>query len=239
MRVFLLVGNTSVKIAPQGHQLQSFPLDAAGAVARFLEDFTGALPVAASVNPAAEETIDEACRGAALSMPLYAGRDFPTGVEVDVEHPERVGIDRILNVKAAFHRAQCPSAVVDLGTAVSISVADGQGRFAGGAIFAGIRLGLKALHEGTALLPDVSPGVPVSPLGRDTVSAMQSGVLYGTVGAAKEVLARISAALNCSLEVFLTGGDCLLVGEVSPAPWHIVEGLTLEGLRLAHDESLR
>ncbi|MCD6405584.1 MAG: type III pantothenate kinase [Planctomycetes bacterium] len=239
MRVFFLVGNTSVKVAPQGRRPQSFPTDAAGGIGRFLEGLAGALPVAASVNPAGEETVDEACRSAGLSAPLYAGRDFPTGVEIDVERPEKAGIDRILNVKAAFHRALCPSAAVDLGTAVSISVADGRGHFAGGAILAGISLALKALHEGTAFLPDVLPGVPASPLGRDTVSAMQSGALYGTLGAVREVLARISADLECELEVFLTGGDCRLVGEVSPAPWHIAETLTLEGLQLAHDESLR
>lgn len=238
MPVFLLAGNTSVKAAAPGRPMTVFPADVeAGPLASFLRQFPHETCAAASVNPSAAETMEEACRRASVAAPLYASRDFPHNVPFAAESLQTAGIDRILNVKAAFSLSAAPCAAVDFGTAVSISVADAAGRFTGGSILPGLALGMRALHDRTAFLPTLSPAVPDSPLGRDTAAAMQSGAVYGSLGAVKEVLARISAVLDAPLGVFLTGGDCELVGAVAPVDWRVTPELTLEGLRLAYEES--
>ena len=235
--VFFLVGNTTIKMERRKSDVRIFPLaTAASEVASALAGLTGETAVAASVNPAAESLLTEACRRAGLRAPLFAKRDFPLGVVLAVDNPDVVGVDRIRNVKAAYARAKKAVAAVDLGTAVSISVADDGGCFVGGAILPGAGLGLRALAENTAFLPPVAFEAPESPLGRDTASAMRSGVFYGTLGAVREIVARIGLVLDRDLAVFLTGGDAALLASAAPKDWIVVPALTLEGLRLAYDE---
>jgi len=236
--VFFLLGNTTLKVEAGRGRVRAYHVNSIGSEARgLLAAHTGARAVAASVNPAAEPLLAEICFQSGLSAPLFAGRDFPTGVEVSVENPVSVGIDRILNVRAAFARSGVACAAVDVGTATSISVADDRGRFVGGAILPGMAVALKALEESTALLPAVTLTLPAEPLGRNTAAAMLSGCVFGTLGAVKEIISRINAELGRELKVFLTGGDAELLSAIAPAGWTAVPNLTFEGLRLAYDES--
>lgn len=238
MDTCILLGNTSIKVARGDTQPVCLPADVAVAeLAALVKGAHTAAPIAASVNPAAEKRLNAACREAGISAPLYAGRDFPAGVRFAVGEPDRAGIDRVLNVKAAWHRCHAACAAVDLGTAISISVADDEGRFAGGAILPGLALSLRALHRETAFLPELLPAPVDDALGGDTASAMLSGVLYGARGAVAELVDRMGRSLGSPLEVFLTGGDRPLVAPLCPREWQVVDTLTLEGLRLAHAES--
>jgi len=238
MALLVLLGNTSVKVESARGCFASFPLPGNAETLRSaLKGAADRDVAAASVNPAVEPLLDAACRLEGLSAPVYAGRDFPAGVPMAVGNPASVGIDRVLNVKAAFARCRRALATVDFGTATSVSVADGEGRFVGGAIMPGVGLALRALRENTALLPEVATAFPVSALGKNTVEAMTSGCVFGAAGAAKEVVARIEAAMGTRLEVFVTGGDAAVMAEILPATWTLSQGLTLEGLRLAYDET--
>jgi len=235
MITYFLIGNTSIKVAHGDGPVLSLPAGApAETLAAFLDAAGGGAAAAASVNPPAEAAVNEACRRAGLDGPVYVGRDFPAGVEMAVGEPEAVGIDRILNVKAAYARCGSACAAVDLGTAVSISVADGEGAFVGGAIMPGLSLSLRALHEHTAFLPEVAPAAPRCALGGDTAEAMLSGAVNGTRGAIKEVVSNISEEAGSSLAVFLTGTDSALIAPGCPPQWRVVDSLTLEGLRLAY-----
>ena len=237
MAVFVIIGNSSLKITPDDSESAVLPANAPSSrIALALGPGEGPC-VAVSVNPAAEGALAEACRASRMKGPVYAGRDFPTGVATGVSRPETVGTDRLLNVKAAFAEAKTACVAVDFGTAISVSVADARGRFVGGAILPGLALSLAALAQGAALLPSVAVELPPSPLATDTKGAMQSGVIFGSVGAVREVVERISAVLERPLEVFLTGRDASLVKALAPAEWHIAPALTLEGLTLAYKES--
>ena len=145
-----------------------------------------------------QAAVAAACVKASLLAPVYAGRDFVAGVELAVDNPAAVGIDRVLNVKAAFAHSGAACAAVDLGTAISISVCDDTGRFAGGAILPGVGLALAALRERTALLPEVRPALPATPLGRNTAAAMTSGCVFGAVGAIRVQVWRASPELTTS-----------------------------------------
>jgi type III pantothenate kinase len=216
--VYVIIGNSSIKVSAAGSEPVVLPADAsAGLISPAIAGGEGPC-VAASVNPGAESALQQACGDAG-------------------ENPETVGVDRILNLRAAFAEAQAPCAAVDLGTAVSISVADRRGRFIGGAILPGLSLGLESLARSAALLPRVGVDLPPSPLGDETKTAMQSGVVYGSMGAVKEIVERISAVLGRPLEVFLTGRDAALLKALAPAEWRFVPALTLEGLTLAYTEN--
>lgn len=239
MAAYILVGNTNIKVSADGRADAVVSVSIArGGLVPALSGQSGPV-AAASVNPAAEEAVAAACASAGLPAPVYVGRDFSTGVEMLVDNPGAVGIDRILNVRAAFEAARGACAAVDFGTALSISVCDSRGRFVGGAISPGIALSLDALHRETALLPAVSPDVPRAALGPNTRDAMLSGCVCGAAGAAREVLSRIEKELGLKLAVFVTGGDAALVGAFLPADWTVTPGLTMTGLRLAYDLRVR
>ena len=237
MAIFILVGNTNLKAEVTPGFPVSLPLaDFDRALGSLLPSPCRECVVIAGVNPPAEDALRRSLERAGVTDGVFAGRDFPTGVELDVEKPDAVGVDRILNVRAAFARVRTACAAVDFGTAVSISVADGKGRFVGGAILPGVALSLDSLARGTALLPRIAPGAPSSPLGRDTVAAMTSGCVFGAAGAVKEIISRMASAMQCDLRVFSTGGDAALMEALLPAGWSFVPALTLEGLRLAYEQ---
>ncbi len=239
MAVFFLLGNTNVKFATRTGDVTTFPIDQASrGIPPLVAPRRGDAAVAACVNPLCEPILGGICRMAGLKAPVYVGRSFPAGVEMAVENSSVVGIDRVLNVKAAYSRARAAAAAVDLGTAISVSVCDGEGRFVGGAILPGMRLSLKALSRGTAFLPDVAPARPAVALGTSTIRALHSGIYYGTLGGVREVVRRIGEELGTQLAVFLTGGDCELIAPDVPAGWQVVPALTVEGLALAYEESL-
>jgi type III pantothenate kinase len=165
------------------------------------------------------------------------------GVPVRLEQPERVGLDRLLNVIAAKDRVQRPLCIliVDAGSAVTVDQVDATGAFVGGVIFPGCRLMAKALHDYTDALPlvefdRVSPPLP----GNSTGGAIQAGVFWAVAGGIKAVLRQMSARCRRASwhgredpVVFLTGGDAELLEAVMNS-WVIVwPEMTLEGIRIA------
>lgn len=164
-------------------------------------------------------------------------------LEIDLPDPTRVGIDRLLNAVAV--RRLCADGqaaiVVDSGTATTVDVVDRFGRFAGGAILPGFDLAARSLHDYTALLPwlkfDELTQTP-SPLGRDTQSAMWSGLYFGQVGAVKELLDRLGEQLSSEahpepepLIIVTGGGGELLHHELPHTVWQ--PNLSLQGLTIA------
>jgi len=155
-----------------------------------------------------------------------------------VHSPERVGIDRLLNAIAANHNRGADQAVivVDSGTATTIDVIGNSGEFQGGAILPGLALSARALHEYTALLPLVKfeqPSGSGEPpiVGRDTPSAIQSGLLWGHVGAIRELTSRYLANLPAPADVLLTGGAAELLHPQFPE-FALRPHLALEGLAI-------
>jgi type III pantothenate kinase len=151
--------------------------------------------------------------------------------------PDKVGIDRLLNAVAAKGRVQrsVPLLLIDAGTAVTVDWIDDSGRFQGGAILPGFRLMAQALHDHTALLPPVevtsNPTVP----GTTTELAIQAGVFWAVAGGIK-ALGRLLGAGEITKrrrEVFLTGGDALLLAPVMDPEVTVWPTMTLEGIRLS------
>lgn len=197
--------------------------------------------VLASVVPQVGRAIASAV--ARRGLPLLEATADNVPIPVRVDQPSEVGADRLVNALAAGRRYGTPAMVLDFGTATTVDVVARDGAFIGGAIAPGIELGLEALAARTARLPRVEPLRPEHAIGRDTVSAIRSGAVYGTIGLARELLDRIRAELladapGSRVAVVLTGG-------VSQLPWidelpgvdAIDPDLTLSGLAILAAEA--
>lgn len=164
---------------------------------------------------------------------------------IDVDFPDKVGIDRLLNAVAAnvVRRENQPAIVIDSGTATTVDYVNARGDFCGGAILPGFDLCAKALHQYTALLPLVPQSTVDAPhppeRGRNTQAAITSGLYWGHVGAVKELLQRFTASDTAGTEplVLLTGGAAPLLAPHLPKVRYEPH-LSLQGLAIVGGASL-
>jgi type III pantothenate kinase len=163
---------------------------------------------------------------------------------VRVERPSEVGADRLVNALAAARLYGTPAVVADFGTATTFDCVAADGAYVGGAIAPGLELGLEALAAKTAKLPRIELRAPDRAIGRDTVSAMQAGTVFGYQALASGLLARIRRELAQDAGVDGEAIHTILTGGLSGAPWAAsIEGvdvidpdLTLKGLAILHAE---
>jgi type III pantothenate kinase len=165
-----------------------------------------------------------------------------TGVGLQYDNPKEVGADRIVNTLAAFHLVRGPAIVVDFGTSTNFDVVGPNGDFLGGALAPGIEISLDALASRAAQLRSVELVEPRSPIGKSTVEALQSGILYGFAGQVDGMVARLRKALvpsdPDSVQVIATGGLAPLMVEISESLTRHEPDLTLLGLRLIYDRNV-
>ncbi|MGH7777829.1 MAG: type III pantothenate kinase [Candidatus Dormibacterales bacterium] len=201
-----------------------------------LSAVTGA--VVASVVPSLNVPLQEAAMRHLGVTPLVLGPGVKTGVRIRYGgNPEDVGADRIANALAAFRRYGGPAIVIDFGTAVTYDAISAEGDYLGGAIAPGVQVSLEALVAHTARLPRVEPVAPDTVIGRTTVAAIQSGLLWGFVGQVEGMVSRMSAELGGTVRVVATGGQADLVAGLTGAIQVVDPLLTLEGLRLVHAQN--
>ncbi len=171
---------------------------------------------------------------------LASAADVPLTVELP--HPDRVGIDRLMNALAAerMRTPARPAVIVDLGTAITIDPISVEGAFLGGAILPGLATAARALHQFTDMLPwlPVEDLTPPQPIGKNTEAAMRAGLFWGTLGAIRELIAQQAIALQGQPDVFVTGGHGAIFAEYLPSA-RCVPHLTLIGIAMAagHCES--
>jgi type III pantothenate kinase len=168
---------------------------------------------------------------AELPLRQIAFDDVPLAVEVDT--PERVGMDRLMGAVAAnrLRPANRAAIVVDLGTATKAALVTNEGAFVGGAIWPGLSMSAAALHEQTDALPLIAVDhwqKPPQVLGKSTVPAMESGIFWGAVGAVRELVEKLSFGHEPLPVVFVTGGNSRLVAQV------LAEDASLESKHLPH-----
>lgn len=169
-----------------------------------------------------------------LSPYRISASNGDTGLTFLVDNPLEVGADRIANAVACTHRYGGPAIVVDMGTATTFDVISEDGGYMGGAIAPGIQIASEALFERAAKLPRVELTLPPSPIGRNTVHAMQSGVVFGYVGLVRGLIDRIRQELGVQARVIATGGLAPAVARHSGIIDVVDPNLTLEGLRLLY-----
>ena len=193
--------------------------------------------VIGTVVPAALYHLRRLCRDWFSAEPLVARSSLDWGFRIDVEAPAEVGADRLLNALAAYHIYHQPLVVIDFGTATTFDVVAADGAYQGGVIAPGINLSIEALHQAAARLPRIGIGRPQAVIGRDTVSAMQSGIFWGYVGLIEGLVARIAREFDQTLRVIATGGLAPLFSEGTTIFDRIEPDLTLDGLRMLADRN--
>jgi type III pantothenate kinase len=165
-----------------------------------------------------------------------------TGVPIRYDNPKEVGSDRIMNSLAAIHLYGGPAIVVDFGTSTNFDAVSAKGEFVGGALAPGIEISVDALARRAAQLLKVELTRPPRVIGKSTVEALQSGIVYGFAGQVEGITRRMAAELSPAdpdgVTVIATGGLApLVINEVSAIDHH-EPWLTLIGLRLVYERNI-
>ena len=190
-----------------------------------------------TVVPSILYSLEKACRRYLGLDALVVGRKLKTGMKVRTDNPREVGADRIVNAVAAVDKWDGPLVVVDFGTATTFDCVTAAGEYIGGAIAPGLRIAEEALFSRTAKLPRVEVARPASPVGTNTVSAIQSGLFYGYVGLVDGLARRCRETLDPQATVVATGGLSNLIGQESSEIHHVDAYLTLRGLAILYEKN--
>jgi type III pantothenate kinase len=161
-----------------------------------------------------------------------------TGIPILTDNPREVGADRIVNSLAAFTKFGGPAIVVDFGTATTYDAVSDKGEYLGGVIAPGLQVSAEALVGHTARLPLIELGEPRSVIGKNTVEALQAGLLYGTAAEVDGIVERLQKELGGSATVVATGGLAPLVIPHCQTVHHYEPWLTLEGLNQVFDKNV-
>ncbi len=168
---------------------------------------------------------------------LAVGPGTKTGMAIRYDNPREIGPDRLVNAVAIRERFAGSGVCVDFGTATTFDVVSREGEYVGGALLPGIEISLEALSERGARLPKVDLAPPRSVIGKNTIDAIRSGVVFGYAGAIDAILRRLYEELGERGGVVATGGLAQLVAPYTEEIEEVDELLTLTGLRLLSDRN--
>ncbi|MBV8953950.1 MAG: type III pantothenate kinase [Solirubrobacterales bacterium] len=164
---------------------------------------------------------------------LVVGPSIRTGMPIRIDNPREVGADRLVNAVAAFERVGDACVVVDFGTAITYDAVSSAGEYLGGIISPGAEISIDALYERAAKLPKVELAEPRALIGKSTVEAVRSGIMFGFTGQVEGIVRRLRDELGPETRVIATGG---MAGMFAPFIRETIDDvdelLTLTGLRL-------
>jgi type III pantothenate kinase len=187
-----------------------------------------------SVVPTLTITFEEVSRKYFRTEPLTVAAGVKTGVRIRMDNPREVGADRIANAAAAHLLYKGAVVVVDMGTATTFDVVSKEGDYLGGAIAPGIISAAESMFHKTAMLPRIELASVKKAIGTNTISAMQSGMLFGYTGLVEGLVARIQAELPEKAMVVATGGYAGLIAGETTVFDAVNEELTLLGIRMIY-----
>jgi type III pantothenate kinase len=169
----------------------------------------------------------------------YLGHDMPvvgpglrTGMPIRYDNPREIGPDRLVNAVAGFARMGGPCVIVDFGTAVTHDAVSAEGEYLGGIIFPGVEISLEALSERAAALPKIDLTEPRSLIGKSTVDAIRSGMIFGYAAMVDGIVTRVRAELGPGTHAIATGGLAPVIVPFCETIDDVDDLLTLTGLRL-------
>ena len=187
-----------------------------------------------SVVPPLTPSFIELCKSYFDVVPLEVGAGIRTGIRIDYDSPRDVGADRIVDAAAALSLYGGPAIVVDIGTATVFDAVTADGNYLGGAIAPGIQIAADSLFHTTAQLRRVELAPPPAAIGKNTVHALQSGLVFGYAELVKGMVARFDRELGGGSKVIATGGYARIVSAEVDVFDAVDPDLTLIGLRLIH-----
>ena len=173
-------------------------------------------------------------------VPIVVEAGIKTGIRVVTPNPQQIGADRIVDAVAGYELYGGPALVIDFGTATTYDLVDEKGAFLGGVTAPGIRISAKALWEDAAKLPEIEIKKPEHVLGKDTISSMQSGLIYGQIGQTEYIIKKAKEESGFSnLKVVATGGLGRIIAEETQMIDVYDPDLTLKGINLVYKKQNR
>ena len=186
------------------------------------------------VVPPMLHILEPLCKKYFNIKPMIVGPGIKTGMPIYYDNPREVGADRIVNAVAAFERYKGDIIVVDFGTATTFDYVSAKGEYMGGCICPGIMISSEALFQKAAKLPRIEIIRPKTVIGKDTVSSMQAGILYGYAGLVDGLVERIKGEVKSDPKVIATGGLAKIIASETKSIHIVDDMLTLEGLRIIY-----
>ena len=179
--------------------------------------------------------IKEMCNSYFKLDPFVVQPGIKTGMPILYEHPQEIGADRIVLAVAGYQIYGGPCIVVDLGTATTFDAISAKGEYMGGIIAPGIGISAEALFQRAAKLPRVEIREPAEVIGRNTVTAMQSGIFYGYLGLIEKILTLVEKEMGTPTTNVATGGLAPLIAKRSDKIHHSSPDLIMDGLQILFD----
>ncbi len=194
--------------------------------------------IISSVVPPIMYSLEHAARKYFNHEPMVVGPGVKTGLNIRTDNPKEVGADRIVNAVAAVEIYGPPLIIVDFGTATTFCVVNSKKDYLGGSICPGIKISTEALYQKAAKLPRIELMKPETVICKNTVSSMQSGIIYGYVGQVDYIVCRMKEELcEDNIKVVATGGLARLIASESKQIEYTNSLLTLEGLRVIYEKN--
>lgn len=191
--------------------------------------------IISSVVPPLVLTFQRMCKRYLGLVPLIVDSTLDTGLDIAIDHTSGLGADRIVNAVAAMHKYGTPLIIIDFGTATTYCYVDENRRYCGGAIAPGLMIATEALYKRAAKLPYIELVMPKKVIGRNTISAMQAGVLYGYVGQVEGIVNRMLKEVNTKAKIIATGGLANLIAKETDIIEIVDPFLTLNGLQYIYE----
>lgn len=190
-----------------------------------------------TVVPGLTPAYQEVARDYFHRDPLVVGPGIRTGMPIQYEDPREVGADRIVNAVAGYAKYRTSLVIVDFGTATTFDYVSEDGAYLGGMIAPGLTISMEALFSRASKLPKVALERPPRVLGRNTLHAMQSGILFGYACLVDGLIDRLTEEVGGDPVVLGTGGLAPLIAAETKRITHVEELLTLEGLRILYERN--
>jgi len=193
--------------------------------------------IISSVVPPIMYSLEQMCQKYFRIRPIIVGPGIKTGLDIKYENPREIGADRIVNAVAGIELYGCPLIIVDFGTATTYCYINEEKQYMGGVISPGINISTEALYTHAAKLPRIEIAKPQQVVGKNTVSAMQSGIYFGYIGQVEGIVNGIKKQFHSNPTVVATGGLAGLIAKGTDAIDHVDSFLTLKGLHLIYQRN--
>ncbi len=191
-----------------------------------------------SVVPPIMAALEDMSRKYFNVEPMVIGPGIKTGIPILYENPREVGADRIVNAVAGIEKYGAPLIIVDFGTATTFCAISEKGEYLGGVITPGVNISLEALVQRTSKLPKIELIKPKKVVGKNTINAMQAGMIYGYTGLVDEIIFRIKEEQGWeNPTVIATGGIAELIAKDTKYIQKVDKYLTLDGLRIIYEKN--